>query len=380
MRPVYLDYNASTPVGPSVVEAMQPFLTRHFGNPSSDHTLGRECHFAIEEARDQVAALLGADCDEIVFTSCGTESNNLALKGVLWRYAPHGTGHLVISAIEHPGVSAPARALEREGHRLSIVPCDAEGVVSAEAVANLVREETTLVSIMHANNETGAIQPIQEIAARCHAQGVLVHTDAAQSVGKIPTNVGQLGVDLLSVAGHKFCAPKGIGALYIRRGVDLEPVLHGAPHESGLRPGTENVASIVGLGRAAELARRAVEERARQWESLRDRLWARLRAAIGPELTQNAAGAPRLPNTLNVNFPRVAGAELLRNTPEICASTGAACHSGESTIPATLAAMGLPPPIARGAVRLSLGWQTTRDDIDRASDVLIHAWERLVGP
>jgi cysteine desulfurase len=377
MRSLYLDYNATTPVAPSVFEAMTPFLTEHYGNPSSSHALGRACQEAIEDARGKLAALLGADRDEIVFTSGGTESNNLAIKGVIMQDAPLVEGHLVISAIEHPAVAEPARYLQRLGFDVTIVPCDSRGLVDPASVAEAIRRDTRLVSIMHANNETGVIQPMGEISEICRERNVLLHTDAAQSVGKIGVFVDELGVDLLSVAGHKLYAPKGIGALYVRRGVQLEPVLHGAGHEGGLRPGTESVPMIVGLGHAAMLAFRSAEESSQRLEDLRDRLFARLAETIGDRLTVNGANAPRLPNTLSVNFPDVATADLLARIPELCASAGSACHSGATSLSPTLAAMGLDSEAARGTMRLSVGWFTSVEEVERAAELLIGAWEDL---
>jgi cysteine desulfurase len=377
MRVIYLDYNATTPVAPSVVEAMQPFFTEHYGNPFSRHALGRACREAIEDARGELAATLGADRDEIIFTSGGTESNNLAIKGVMMQGAPAVGGHLIISAIEHPAVAEPARYLESSGFDVTVVGCDAQGVVDPASVKAAIRRDTRLVSVMHANNETGVIQPMREISDICREHNVLLHTDAAQSVGKINASVDDLGVDLLSVAGHKLYAPKGIGALYIRRGVRLEPILHGAEHEAGLRPGTENVAYIVGLGRAAMLAYRSLEQSGERLKWLRDRLHARLSSVIGERMTVNGRGALRLPNTLSVNFLDVSAVDLLARIPELCASTGSACHSGSAGMSATLAAMGVTPEQARGTVRLSVGWFTSEEDMARAAELLIGAWEDL---
>jgi cysteine desulfurase len=376
MRLIYLDYNATTPIAPAVQEAMLPFLAEHYGNPSSGHSLGRACHEAVEDARARLARLLGCDSDEIVFTSCGTESNNLAIKGVALRAARGGSGHLVISAIEHPAVAQPAAFLERLGYSVSVVGCDTRGVVDPAAVQAALRRDTVLVSIMHANNEIGTIQPIREIAEICHDRGVLVHSDAAQSVGKTSVRMKELGVDLLTVAGHKIYAPKGIGALYVRRGIDLEPVLHGAGHERGLRAGTENVPYIVGLGRAASLIEPHLTESIDRFAMLRDRLWSRLEQSIDG-ISYNGRRAERLPNTLSANFPRVNGAELLGRCPELCASTGAACHSGSAHMSATLGAIGLTPEVARGTVRLSVGWYTNEEEVDRAANLLIAAWEDL---
>ena len=375
MQWIYLDYNATTPIAPAVQEAMLPFLAEHFGNPSSAHALGRACHEAVEDARARVARLLGADADEIIFTSGGTESNNLALKGIAMSRAPAGTGHIVISAIEHPSVAEPAAYLESLGYGLSIVGCGRDGLVDPAEIEAAIRSDTVLVSIMHANNEIGTVQPIHEIADVCRVRGVLLHTDAAQTVGKIPTRVGELGVDLLTVAGHKMYAPKGVGALYVRRGIALEPILHGAGHEGGLRAGTENVPHIVGLGHAASLTEKPLARPSDHLATLRDRLARRLQEGVGKELSINGAQSPRLPNTLSVNFPGVSGHVLLRRIPELCASTGSACHSGSDNLSPTLHAIGLSPATARGTVRLSVGWYTTEEEVDRAANLLLAAWE-----
>lgn len=379
MRQIYLDYNATTPIAPSVQEAMLPYFSEYYGNPSSDHALGRACQEAIEDARSEVAELLGCDQDEVIFTSCGTESNNLALKGSLMHGGMTDRGHLITSALEHPAITEPAKFLKRLGFGLTVVDCSRQGVVDPAAIEAAIEPDTVLVSIMHANNEIGTVQPISEIANRCRRRQVLTHTDAAQTVGKIRTNVDELGVDLLSFSAHKFYGPKGIGALYVRRGTVLEPLLHGAGHESGMRAGTENVAYIVGLGKAASLVRRGVADAGVRLMSLRDRLYEGLRAAIGDRLTVNGLEANRLPNTLSVNFPDVVGRELLARTPELCASTGAACHSGVTNVSPTLAAIGLAPEVARGTVRLSVGWQTSEEDVDRAVSLLVAAWESLTG-
>jgi cysteine desulfurase len=379
MRTIYLDYNATTPVAPAVREAMLPYLAEQFGNPSSSHALGRYCHEAVAEARRQMASFLGAEHNEIVFTSGGTESNNLAIKGVaLAGWQPGMPGHLVISAIEHPAVVEPARFLQKLGFRLSVVGVNRAGMVDPAAIEKALASDTRLVSVMHANNEIGTLQPIRQIADICHRRGVLVHSDAAQSIGKVPVRVDDLAVDLLTVAAHKVYAPKGVGALYIRRGTRLEPLLHGASHERGLRAGTENVAYIVGLGRAASLADDGLANTGPRMARLRDRLNARLRDAIGGGLTVNGEGAPRLPNTLSVNFPNAVGDELLRRTPDLCASTGAACHSGSTKLSATLAAIGLESQVARGTIRLSVGWYTSDDEIDLTAEMLIAAWKASI--
>ncbi len=377
MRQIYLDYNATTPIAPKAREAMKPFLGEYFGNPSSNHPVGRVCREAIEDARGHVAALIGADREEIIFTSGGTESDNLAVKGTILLDGPSADGHLIVSAIEHPAVSQPAEYLSNLGYALTVIGCDAHGIVDPEAIRKAIRPDTRLVSIMHANNEIGSVQPIREVAAICHEYGVLVHTDAAQSLGKIRVKVDELGVDLLTIAGHKMYAPKGIGALFVRQSVDLAPVLHGAGHEKGLRPGTENVPFIVALGAAALLAAKELELNSARSILLRDRLYEHLCEGIGQALSLNGARAARLPNTLSVNFPQVNGAELLARVPEICASTGAACHSSSTSLSDTLRAIGLKPTVAKGTVRLSLGWYTSEDDVDRAASLLIGAWESL---
>lgn len=376
MRPIYLDYNATTPIAPSVLEAMLPFLREHYGNPSSRHAMGIAVYQAVEDSRERLAQLLGADPDEIYFTSGGTESNNLAIKGVAEDDEGYA-GHLIISAVEHPAVSEPVRYLQKMGCSLTVVPVDRWGCVDPQRVEDAIRDDTILVSVMHANNEIGSIQPIREIAQICRERGVYSHTDAAQSIGKIRTHVEELGVDMLSLAGHKMYAPKGVGALYVRRGTPVHPQCHGAGHERGLRPGTENVASIVGLGQAARLASKNNDENASFLTARRDQLFNLLQDAIGETLTYNGAVDQRLPNTLSVNFPRVAGYQLLERAADVYASTGSACHSGSSHISPTLAAIGLPPEIAQGTVRLSLGWMTSVEEIERAAQSLLAAWEGL---
>ena len=330
----------------------------------------------IEDARSKVADLLACDAQDIIFTSGGTESNNLALKGVMFSGQP-GVGHLVISAIEHPAIVQPAKFLERLGYDVSIVECEANGVVLPSAVEKALRPDTRLVSVMHANNEIGTIQPIRQIAEICHGRGILVHTDASQSVGKIPTFVDQLDVDLLTLAGHKFYGPKGIGALFVREGISLEPSNHGASQENGMRAGTENTPLIVGLGQAAHLVSRGMDEACDSITRLRDRLSDQLVNSI-PGLTINGDGAKRLPNTLSISFPEVGGREILMRTPEICASTGSACNSGGLVESATLEAMGKSKEQIAGTVRLSCGWHNSEEEIDRASNLLIDAWEVLV--
>ena len=377
MRQIYLDFNATTPIAPSVLEAMNPFLNDHYGNPSSAHSLGRAAREAIDDARVKIAGLLGCDQQETVFTGCGTESNNLALKGVMMR-GEKPSGHLIISAIEHPAVSEPARFLQKMGYEVTVVGCDENGFVRPSAVESALQPNTRLVSIMHANNEIGTVQPIRQIAEICHGRNVLVHTDASQSVGKIPTFVDVLDVDLLTIAGHKLYAPKGIGVLFVRDGISLEPLLHGGAHENGMRGGTENTPFIVGLGQAAQLAAKCLDESAIQMAMLRDRLADRLTEAI-PGLIINGDKTQRLPNTLSAIFPRVDAQELLRRIPELCVSTGSACHSDGTVTSATLAAMGRSQEQMLGTVRMSVGWYNSQEEIDLAANWLIDAWEALAG-
>ncbi|MDA8127411.1 MAG: cysteine desulfurase family protein [Betaproteobacteria bacterium] len=373
---VYLDCNATTPVDPRVVDAMLPYLHTHYGNPSSDHAHGRAAKAAVDRARAEVAALIGAQPEDIVFTGCATEANNLALLGAARAARSHGRTVLVTSAIEHPSVLQPLRHLAREGWSVAELPVDTAGRVQASHAARLVTPEVALVSVMLANNETGSLQPVRAMADLAHAAGALMHVDAAQAVGKVAVDVDALGADLLTLAGHKFYAPKGVGALYVRSVVVLESLQYGAGHERGLRPGTENVPHIAALGEAARLARTALDQDAARMTSLRDRLHARLAAAI-PDLRLNGHPAERLPNTLNVSFPRVAGWQLLAAAPGVAASTGSACHAGEHAVSGVLAAMGLSREAAAGAVRLSLGRFTSEAEIDGAAEALIRTWRSL---
>lgn len=374
--PIYLDYNATTPLDPAVLDAMTPYLREHFGNPSSTHAYGKTAHAAIERARGQVATLIGAQPDEIIFTSGGTEASNHAIKGAIyarmsaffarWFTSPH----IITSAIEHPATLAPCQFLRRLGCKISHLKVDRYGSVDPDAVERTIGGNTTLVTIMHANNEVGTLQPIREIAKYAKARGVLVHTDAAQSVGKVPVDVNELGVDLLSIAGHKLYAPKGVGALYVRKGVRLEPFIHGAGHENGRRAGTENVPYIVGLGKACDIIREN-PSLARRAQGLRDRLFDLLHQALGDRIVVNGHPELRLPNTLNVNFLGHVGADLLAKVPEIAASTGSACHEGSITQSPVLCAMGVPAEIGKGAVRLTVGRFTTEAEIERAAEILI---------
>jgi cysteine desulfurase len=372
--PIYLDYNATTPLLPEVVDAMLPYLREHFGNPSSGHVYGARASAAIRRARAQVAGLLGCDADEIIFTSGGTEANNLAIRGAA--EAQPGRRGVVTTVIEHPATARPCAWLERHGWKVTWVGVDADGRARADEAIAAIDGATALVTVMHANNETGALQPVEALAAAARAAGAAVHSDAAQSAGKVPVKVDALGVDLLSISGHKLYAPKGVGALYVRRGAPLAPFTLGAGHERGLRPGTENVAGIVGLGVAAARAEAELEALGPRLAALRDALWGRLAAEI-PKIMLHGHPTLRLPNTLNVRFPRVSGADLLALCPEIAASTGSACHSAEESATAAILAMGVSPGEAVGAMRLTLGRGTTAAEIERAAQALISAWRRL---
>ena len=364
---IYLDYNASTPIDPAVAAAMKPFLDDHYGNPSSGHWAADTAKTALETARGQVAALLGCQSDEIVFTSGGSEANNLALKGTFFALRDKGD-HIITTQIEHPAIIEPCRFLERLGARVTYLPVDGTGRIDPDDLRRAITPRTILVSIMQANNEVGTVQPIEDCAWMAHEHGVLFHTDAAQSVGKIPTGVNELGVDLLSIAGHKVYAPKGVGALFVRRGISLEPLIHGAGHESGRRAGTESALLAVGLGKACELAHDlAPMDRIR---ALRDHFWQSLQKKFGNRVTINGHPTHRLPNSLNVSFVGQIGAEILERLEGVAASTGSACHSGRIELSPVLKAMSIAPEVGMGAVRFSLGRTTTRDEIDTAVDRL----------
>ena len=378
MRTLYLDYNATTPIAPVVQEAMLPFLSEHYGNPSSNHSLGRASFEAVAYARENIAELLGCSTEEIFFTSGGSESNNLAIKGITLRKFPHTRGHVVISAVEHPSVSEPAHYLQRLGFEVSVVKCDRTGLIKVDEFQAALRPNTCLTSVIHANNEIGTVQPIRALADLCQQREIPFHTDASQSVGKLPVSVDELGVDLLTIAGHKMYAPKGVGVLFVRRGIALEPLIHGGGQEGGLRSGTENVSHIVGLGRAAQLILSHQSELAPRLMLLRDRLESQLAEGLGPGMTTNGHPQQRLPNTLSINFPDVSGAELLRRIPELLASTGSACHSSQHSLSTTLTAIGLDAEIAQGTVRLSVGWFTTEEEVDRAANLLLTTWENMI--
>jgi cysteine desulfurase len=367
---IYLDHNATTPVADAVARAMAPYVTEAYGNPSSVHWAGTPARDAVEHARQGVASLLCCDPTEIVFTSGGTEANNAAIKGVYFgKRSSTSAFHLITTAIEHPSVLGPAAFLERLGAEVTRLPVDRHGLVDPADVRQALRPYTALISIMHANNEVGTIQPLWEISEIAREHGVLLHSDAAQSVGKIPVDVEALGVDLLSVAGHKLYGPKGVGAMYVREGVALDPLLHGADHEAGRRAGTENLLEIVGLGAACELSQTWIDDAS--IPTLRDTLWGGLQAAFGDQIVLNGHPTLRLPNTLNVGFRGRNGRDVLAAVPEVAASTGSACHAGSVTISPVLAGMGVEPNVALGAVRFSLGRGTTIAEIETVIELLV---------
>ena len=362
---VYLDYNASTPLDSAVAAAMRPLLEDcYYGNPSSGHWASSKAKAALENARSQVAALLGAEADEIVFTSGGSEANNLALKGLFFQHRG-SPSHIVTSQIEHPATLEPCHFFERLGAKTTYVPVDGAGLVDPGDIRKAITKDTFLISIMHANNEVGTIQPVAEISRIAREHGIALHTDAAQSLGKIPARVNELGVDLLSIAGHKLYAPKGIGALYIRRGIAIEPLIHGAGHERGRRASTESALLAAALGKACEIAEPWIGMLGVQ--RFRDLFWDRLKAAFGNQVVLNGHPALRLPNTLNVSFIGRIGAEILAQMPAVAASTGSACHSGRITLSPVLKAMGIAPEAGMGAIRFSLGRSTTQDEVEEVT-------------
>ncbi|MGB8021961.1 MAG: cysteine desulfurase family protein [Candidatus Nanopelagicales bacterium] len=364
--PVYLDHNATTPVAPEVAKAMWPYLVEHFGNPSSDHAFGRAARAGVDLAREQVAALIGARPEEIVFTSGGTEANNLAIRGS--SVAAHARV-AVTTAVEHPASTAPLGLLAAGGWRVDTLPVDRDGRADPAAIPD---GPIGLASVILAQNEVGTIQPVAAIAEASHRAGGLVHADAAQAVGKIDVEVDAIGIDLLSIAGHKLYAPKGVGALYVRRGTPMSPLLVGAAQEHGLRPGTENVAGIVGLGAACALAGDLLAAEPARQEVLREGLWTALAASI-PGLVRLSPAQGCLPNTLTIALPGRIGADILAAAPGVAASTGSACHAGTHTPSATMLAMGVDPIAAVGALRLTLGRATTVEDVRTAAQALAHA-------
>ncbi len=376
--PVYLDYNATTPHDPAVIEAMRPFLETEFGNPSSSHVYGTAPRRAVETARAQVAGLLGCRPEEILFTSGGTESNNHAIKSAAMLCRERGR-HIITSQVEHPSVLEVFRFLETKGFEARYLPVDETGRVSAAGLESEIRSDTVLISLMHANNEVGTIQPIAEIARIAEKNGILMHTDAAQSAGKIITEPGSLGVSLLSIAGHKLYAPKGIGALYIKGGLALDPFCHGAGQEAGRRAGTENVAMIAGLGKACETAKRNLEKNAAHMQALRDRLE---EAVTGEISGSKINGHPehRLPNTSSISFYGLEANRVLDEIKDkVAASAGAACHSDTVALSHVLSAMAMDQQWAKGTIRLSTGRMSTRQEIDEAAKALTAAAKKLQG-
>jgi len=370
---IYLDFNATTPMAPEVVEAMLPFLKEEYGNPASGYPRGWRALEAVVAARREVAATLGCLSEEIVFTGGATEANNTVIKGVAWHFQ---TGQIITTAIEHPAVLGPCRWLESQGFEVTVLPVDSQGRVDPDEVRRALTPRTILVSVMHANNETGVVQPVAEIGALTREAGVLLHTDAAQSVGKIPVDVQELQADFLTVAGHKCYAPKGVGALYVRQDRNFTPLLHGGGQEGGRRSGTENVPYIVALGEACRLARQRLSGDRAHFQALRDRLHRLLRESY-PDLVLNGHETERLPNTLNVSFPGLSGRAILSGIWEMEASVGAACHGDEEHPSPVLTAMGVSPEVALGAVRLSVGRTTTPADVEKAAQLILARVQEL---
>ena len=372
-----MDYNATTPVDPEVAEEMIPFIKSYFGNPSSSYSIGRSNKEAVENARGQVARLINCQPEEIYFTSCATESNNLAIKGIAWANKNIGR-HIITSSIEHPAVYQICKYLSTQGFDITYLPVDKYGRVDPTDVENAIRKDTVLITIMHANNEVGTMQPVEEIGAIAKENRIIFHTDAAQSVGKIEVDVEKLGVDLLTIAGHKLYAPKGIGALYIRKGVQIENLMHGANQEKGIRPGTENVIHIVGLGKACEIALRDFNQNQRNMRFSRDRLLNGLVFQLGSKVHVNGSLENCLPNTLSVAFENVSAHALASViSSEVLISTGSACHSGETTISLVLQSMNLDFRTAAATVRISTGKKTTEEEVDFAVEVITNVVKKL---
>jgi len=357
---IYLDYNATTPIDKEVADAMLPYLYGNFGNPSSSHVLGVTAKDAIENARGQVARLLNCTPQEIIFTSGGSEANNMVIKGVAYTFKNKGN-HIITSQIEHPAVMNPCKYLEKLGYVVSYLPVDQYGIVNPFDVEKLITDKTILVTIMHSNNETGSLQPIKEISEITRRHNILFHTDASQSVGKVFVDLKDLGVDFLTVAGHKLYAPKGIGALYIRNGINIESLIHGAGHENGKRAGTENIIFDVALGKACELSMHDLKKPG--VKQLTDHFYHSLKSNFGDKVHLNGHPEKRLPNTINISFVGYNGHDILNHLTETAASTGSACHSGLTSISPVLKAMGVSDEVGRGAVRFSLGRYTTKEEI-----------------
>ncbi len=370
MRPIYMDHNATTPVRPEVLDALLPYYQGRFANPSSVHEKGQDTRVSVEKAREKVASLLGAKPKEIVFTGCGTESDNIAIQGIV--AAKEGESqHVITTTIEHPAVLETCKYLETKGVEVTYIPVDQSGVVDPLAIGKAIRGDTVLVSVMHGNNETGAIQPITDIGNIAKARGIIFHTDAVQTTGKIPLNVDVSNIDLLSLSGHKLNAPKGIGAIYVREGTAMDALIHGGHQERNRRSGTENVAGIVALGKACELALNEMEQESLRVSSLRDRLQEGLQERI-PEVQVNGNSSQRLPGTLNISFRAIGGEPLLINLDlaGVAVSTGSACASGNTDPSHVLLAMGIPKELSEGSLRFSLGYANTQEDVDHVVEVL----------
>ncbi len=373
----YMDHSATSPVNPEVLKEMLPYFTESFGNASTLYALGREARTAMEKAREQVASLIGAQPEEVYFTSGGTESDNIAIKGTASKLKNKGN-HIITSDIEHPAVEETCKYLEKNGYQVTYLPVGEEGIVKVSDVEAAITPETILITVMHANNEIGTIQPIKEIGALAREKGIYFHTDAVQSVGKIPVNVGDMNVDMLSISAHKLYGPKGIGALYIRKGVRIDPLLHGGGHERGMRPGTENIPGIVGLGKACQIAEDNLEKNMEYVSSLRDRL---IQGVLGNIEQSYLNGHPtkRLPNNANFRFSSIEGESLVLqlDAKEINASTGSACSSKKLEPSHVLMAIGLKEVDAHGSLRISLGTENTPQDIDYTIDAIDEVVERL---
>lgn len=374
MLPIYLDYNATTPVAPEVADAMLPYLKDFFGNPSSSHIYGQQSKEAVDKARDQVAQLLNCKSKDLIFTSGGSESNNYALKGYAFANQDKGK-HIITSSIEHPAIIEVCKFLETQGFEVTYLPVDRTGRVSVKDVKNAIRPDTILISIMYANNEVGTLQPIAEISKIAKQYGIVFHSDCAQAVGKVPVNIEELGVDLLTIAGHKLYGPKGIGALYIRDGIKLQKLIHGADHEGNRRAGTENVLEAVGLGKAAELAASGEEERLKHEKELISQLRTKLEQLDKVQFNGNADFS--LPNTLSVSFKNLQANRILARMKNVAASAGAACHTDSISISATLEAMKVPMEYAMGTIRFSVGRYTTKIEIEKASQEIIDSVQSL---
>lgn len=378
-KPIYLDYNATTPVDPAVRDAMLPYLGEEFGNPSSSYAYGQRAKEAVEHARGQVAALIGATPEEIVFTSGGSESNNHAIIGAALANSDRGK-HIITSRIEHPAVLNTCRYLEeRLGFMVTYLPVDEYGLLNLDDVRRAITKDTVLITVIHANNEVGTIEPIEEIGEITKEREILLHTDAAQSCGKIAVDVNRLKVDLLTIAGHKLYAPKGVGALFVRDSTRIDALIHGAGQEKGRRAGTENVPYIVGLGAACHIAHSTLSDYEKKSKLLRDRLYTKIEAALGKDAVRlNGHPELRLPNTLNISIRGIVGEELLSQIPELAASTGAACHAGSTEPSSVLLEMGLDRNLALGALRLTLGRWSKQEEIDMAAELIVKRVRQLV--